>query len=53
MEHEYERIKLTITFFDKEDVIVTSEIGRNNAYESINDLGGSSGRMPSTPGPWY
>ena len=54
MKQEYERIRLTITPFDEEDVITTSEIDRNNAYHDMSDLiaNDKTGRSVP-PGPWY
>lgn len=50
MKEKYERLSLTVTLFDEEDVIVTSTYDRNNAYRNIDDLGNSGGRQ--VPGTW-
>ena len=46
MKQEYEKAILNITPFDEEDVITTSGVDRNNAYNDINDLDESGGRIP-------
>ena len=52
MKPEYERILLTITQFDEEDVITTS-IDTNNAYQDISEmLDRDKGGRPVPPGPW-
>ena len=49
MKEKYERLILTLTQFDKEDVITTSDL--NNAYRKITDLNGTND--DKLPGSWY
>lgn len=52
MKQAYERLVLTVTRFEEDDVIMTSEIDRNNRYVDLSDLNNKSSRdLP--PGPWY
>ena len=51
MKEKYERLTLTVTQFDEEDVITTSSVDRNNAYVNLPDLDGDGGRQ--APGSWY
>lgn len=44
MKEQYERIVLTVTYFDCEDVITTSVVDRHNAYSALEDLSGSDSR---------
>lgn len=50
MKEIYEKLTLTVTHFDVEDVITTSAVDRNNAYWYIFDLDGDVRDVP--PGPW-
>lgn len=52
MKEEYERLTLSVTQFDVEDVIVTSVYDRNNWYTNITDLDNTGGKT-APPGPWY
>ena len=52
MKEKYERLSLTVTLFDEEDVITTSTYDRNNAYRNIDDLG-NNGVRTAPPGNWY
>ena len=50
MKEKYESLILTLTQFDKEDVITTSDL--NNAYKNITELiGTDDNRHPPTS--WY
>ena len=49
MKQEYNRTVLTITEFDEEDVITTSEVNRNNAYRSFSELEGIGNGSPAPP----
>lgn len=49
MKQEYNRTVLTITEFDEEDVITTSEVNRNNAYRSFSDLDDIGSGSPAPP----
>ena len=51
MKEKYERLTLTVTQFDAEDVITTSVVDRNNVYTNFNDLGEDGGRA-APPSPW-
>ena len=51
MKEKYERLTLTVTQFDAEDVITTSVVDRNNVYIGITDLDGDGGKA-APPGPW-
>ena len=46
MKENYEAIVMTVTVFDENDVIVTSEVDRNNAYQNLSDLNDEDGRTP-------
>ncbi len=52
MKEQYEKLTLTVTYFDSDDVIATSEIDRNNAYIALDSLSGSNTRQVP-PGSWY
>lgn len=45
MKEKYDRAEFTVTEFDEEDVITTSKIDRNNAYNNINDFDNGSSRV--------
>ena len=49
MKQEYNRTVLTITEFDEEDVITTSDVftDKNNAYNDIRDLDSSAAPPPT------
>ena len=50
MKETYEKTVLTVTLFAEDDVIVTSEVDRNNAYRSLTDLSGEGSRdVPVNP----
>ena len=51
MKQDYERILLTITQFDEEDVITTSMFDRNNAYQDMSELLNKD-KGSSRPIPW-
>lgn len=47
MKEKYDRAEFTVTEFDEEDVITTSEVDRNNAYWDISDFdNGNSKAVP-------
>ena len=52
MKEQYEKLTLTVTHFDSDDVIATSEIDRNNAYRALDSLSSSSTREAPAPGSW-
>lgn len=45
MKQQYERSVLSVTRFADEDVIVTSEYGRNNAYRGLSELNDDGSRV--------
>ncbi len=51
MKQEYNRTVLTITEFDEEDVITTSDVftDKNNAYNDIRDLDEIGNGSPAPP----
>ncbi len=52
MKQEYKRAEFTLTQFDEEDVITTSEVDRNNAYQSLEALNQKGSGVPEPPGNW-
>lgn len=55
MKQMYERIVLTVTKFDCEDVITTSAMDKNNAYQDLSEMltNDNAGRSAPLPGSWF
>ena len=45
MKQKYEKAVLTVTHFSEDDVIRTSDIDKNNAYNTLSELNEQGSRM--------